>query len=240
MGGNKKENDLTKENLKGKVKELTETNFNAKKVFGDLEKDGLASKYQYKYDVGGNMTERSYSNGDGAEYPYMSSSTFLYDNNGNKTESSSYDEDGNIRYNDKYKYDEDGNMTAIYIYDKDGELDGIYKYKYDVGGNMTEFNYISIKLELDWIYKYKYDVGGNKTECAFGGGDGGVKSNLSKYKYDEDGNETECATYDEDGELEYKDQYKYDEFDKKNNWIVRTKYRNDTPTAIEEREIEYY
>ena len=52
--------------------------------------------------------------------------------------------------------------------------------------------------------------------------------------------QTEDNSYDEDGELSWKNKYKYDEFDKKNNWTTRTEYENDKPVGISEREIEYY
>ncbi|MBT7896966.1 MAG: hypothetical protein HN564_08190, partial [Flavobacteriales bacterium] len=39
--GEKKENDLTKYNIKGKVNEITETKYNAKESFGDFQKTDL-------------------------------------------------------------------------------------------------------------------------------------------------------------------------------------------------------
>jgi len=160
-GGNKKENWLTKVNLKGKVKELTETTFNAKEAFGDLAKDGLEYKCKYKIDEDGNLIEFN-----------------------------QYDNDGELIEKWKAKYDEDGNLIEESHYDKDGELVLKQKCKYDEDGNLTEwtsFGYFEKDEELDFMYKYKYA-----------------------------------------------------EFDKKNNWIVKVRYSNDTPTAIEEREIEYY
>ena len=75
--GEKKENDLTADNIKGKVKELIETSFNVKEAFGDLEKDDFKSKWKSKYDE-----------------------------DGNRTESSSYDKDGELSYKWKFKYNE--------------------------------------------------------------------------------------------------------------------------------------
>ena len=44
-----------------------------------------------------------------------------------------------------------------------------------------------------------------------------------------------------DGELYEKYKYKYDEYDKENNWIVQIQCdESDTPLSITERKIDYY
>ena len=50
---------------------------------------------------------------------------------------------------------------------------------------------------------------------------------------------TEEASYDENGELNTMEQYKY-EYDKLNNWIVKTTYEENILDGLTEREIEYY
>ena len=101
-GGEKKENDLTENNIKGKVKEIIENWYDAKEAFGDLEKGDL------------NLKEKSKFNEDG-----------------NETEFTSYNSDGELIFKFKYKYDKDGNKTEETWYDKDGELERKYKNKYE-------------------------------------------------------------------------------------------------------------
>ena len=87
--GEKKENDLTKYNIKGKVNEITETKYNAKESFGDFQKTDLIYKFKYKYDKDGNQTEQSFYNKDGDlknQYKYK----YEYDHNNNWIVSKEY------------------------------------------------------------------------------------------------------------------------------------------------------
>jgi antitoxin component YwqK of YwqJK toxin-antitoxin module len=153
-GGEKKENDLTEYNIKGKIKDIIETRYDAKEAFGDLEKGDLVAKEKYKYDEDGNETEWTSYNSDGeleGKYKYK------YDEDGNQTELTSYNSDGELEGKAKLKYDEDGNETEWTSYDKDGELEWKYKYKYDEDGNQTESTSYDKDGELEWKYKYKYE-----------------------------------------------------------------------------------
>ena len=46
----------------------------------------------------------------------------------------------------------------------------------------------------------------------------------------------------ENGEwrVDWKSEYRYEEYDNKGNWTKRIYYDDDTPSSITEREIEYY
>ena len=90
--GEKKENDLTKYNIKGKVNEITETKYNAKESFGDFQKTDLIYKFKYKYDKDGNQTEQSFYNKDGDlknQYKYK----YEYDHNNTRIVSKEYNND---------------------------------------------------------------------------------------------------------------------------------------------------
>ena len=90
--GEKKENDLTKYNIKGKVNEITETMYHAKESFGDFQKTDLIYKFKYKYDKDGNQTEQSFYNKDGDlknQYKYK----YEYDHNNNWIVSKEYNND---------------------------------------------------------------------------------------------------------------------------------------------------
>ena len=98
------ENDLTRANIKGKVKEIIETTFSAKEYFGEPQKGDLRTKYISKYNEDGNRTEETFYNADGelgGKYKYQ------YDEDGNITESTSYNADGEIDMKSKYQYEYD-------------------------------------------------------------------------------------------------------------------------------------
>ena len=145
-----KKNDLTEENLKGKVKSIKETTYEAVDKFGQIEKgdvlvdssavytdDGRFKIYNEK----GNKIEENYYNSNGS---LIYKNTYKYDEKGNKIEEYHYDEDGKFNYKTTYKYDEKGNTIEINNYNSDGRLDSkyTYKYKYDKNNN--------------WIQQVKY------------------------------------------------------------------------------------
>ena len=164
-GEKKEENDLTRDNLNGKVKEIIQVRLDAPLVSGGMS--DLISIY--KYDENGKMTEmaqylgeelikqvkyKADENGsvgkvvEGKEnLPFLSSSAeFKYDEDGNNTEYSYYDNDDNLMKTE-YKYDEYGNMTESIEY-VDGELSNTtkYKHKYDASKNWTMLTLSSDKL----------------------------------------------------------------------------------------------
>jgi len=101
------ENDLTRANIKGKVKEIIETTFSAKESFGEPQKGDLRTKDISKYNE-----------------------------DGNRTEETSYNADGELARKYKDQYDEDGNITESTSYNADGEIDWKYKYQYDEFDNL--------------------------------------------------------------------------------------------------------
>ena len=177
------ENSLTRANIKGNVKEIIETTFDAKEDFGEPQKENLRRKYKYQYDEDGNITEETYYNADG---DLLRKQKCQYDEDGNITEETDYNADGKIDWNQKYQYDENGNITEETSYNTDGELYEKQKYQYDENGNITEQIY-----------------------------------------------------YNADGELYKKNKYQ-NEYDKLKNWIERTYSENDKQISIIKREIEYY
>ena len=84
----------------------------------------------------------------------------------------------------------------------------------------------------------KFDDKGNQIEKA-SYDENGELSWKNKFNYDDKGNQIEEAKYNKDGELDYTITNEF-EYDRKNNWIKKIKYKDDKPTYISEREIEYY
>ena len=117
------------------------------------------------------------------------------------------------------------------------------KQKFDDKGNEIEsVSYVKWVVRkgkgLRWNWKYKYDDKGNRIESATYDVYGELMGK-SKFKYDDKGNQIEWAYYDKDGELDYTEIYEL-EYDSKGNWIKKITYKDDKPTFISEREIEYY
>ena len=107
-----KKNDLTEENLKGKVKSIKETPYEAVDKFGQIEKGNVL------YDDGTSFT--------------------IYNEKGNIIEENYYDSDGNLSSKDTYEYDENGNNIEKNNYDSNGKLDSKYTYEYDKNNNWTQ------------------------------------------------------------------------------------------------------
>ena len=259
-----KKNDLTEENLKGKVKSITENTYEAVDKFGQIEK-GDVSYYAYAvtiYNEKGNKIEENHYNSYGMLYEKY---TYKYDENGNNIEECHY-EDGILSKKHTYKYDENGNnIQKRRYYYKNGKFNSksSYTYKYDENGNNIEECHYLTDGKIDYKTTYKYDEKGNKIEiCRYDYDNLSYKytykydekgNNIEKnkyyssgnlnykstYKYDENGNKIEENSYDFIHRFDYKDTYKY-EYDKNNNWIQQVTYENNKPTQIKERIIEYY
>ena len=166
-----KKNDLTEENLKGKVKSITENTYEAVEKFGQIEKgdvlvdssavytdDGRFKIYNEK----GNKIEENYYNSNGRLY---SKTTYKYDEKGNMIEDNFYDsDDGSLIYKNTYKYDEKGNIIEEYHYDEDGKFNYKNTYKYDEKGNIIEENHYDSNGRLDSKYTYEYDKNNNWTQ----------------------------------------------------------------------------
>ena len=132
-----KKNDLTEENLKGKVKSIKETTYEAVDKFGQIEKGDALNNYFNIYNEKGNKIEDNSYDSDGN---LSSKDTYEYDEKGNNIERNWYDSDGRLGYKLIYKYDEKGNNIEENWYDSDGSLyeKHTYKYEYDKNNNWTQ------------------------------------------------------------------------------------------------------
>ena len=158
-----KKNDLTEENLKGKVKSIKETTYKAVDKFGQIEKGDVLNNYFNIYNEKGNKIEDNSYDSDGS---LNSKTTYKYDKKGNKIEENIYDSNGKFVRKTTYKYDKKGNIIEEKSYYPDGSL--IYKntYKYDEKGNMIEENWYESDGSLyeKHTYKYEYDKNNNWTQ----------------------------------------------------------------------------
>ncbi|MFA5557000.1 MAG: hypothetical protein WCY06_00040 [Flavobacteriaceae bacterium] len=226
----KTENDLTKANLKGKVKSTKETPYKAVEKFGEVTKgnvyinkfyfsddnlDIISSIKHIVYNEIGNETEnRDYdSNGN-----TLKRRTFNYDEKGKRISQSVYNPKG-LEYKESYKYDEKGNQIEWSWYNSDGKLKSKYPCKYDEKGNLIEQSRYNSYGELKWKHTYKYDEKGNEIEESRYDSDGELDLKYTS-KYDEKGNKIEESKYNPDGELVSKTTSKYDKKGNKIEWSI--------------------
>ena len=235
-----KKNDLTEENLKGKVKSIKETTYKAVDKFGQIKKgnvfyDGFSSPFTIIYNEKGNQIKICRYDKYGK---IDNKNTYKYDEKGNIIEHNTYD-DGRLVFKDIYKYDEKGNKIEKNHYYYDGRLDYKTTYKYDEKGNNIEENIYDYDYDgYGSKYTYKYDEKGNNIEKNYYGSNGRLDYK-NTYKYDEKGNNIEENTYYYDDRPIENYSYEY-EYDKNNNWTQKIQYRNTIPNSITERIIEYY
>ena len=165
-----KKNDLTEENLKGKVKSITENTYEAVDKFGQIEKgDVLVDSSAVYTDDGhfkiynekGNKIEENYYNSNGS---LIYKNTYKYDEKGNIIEENYYNSNGRLYSKTTYKYDEKGNKIEEYHYDEDGKFNYKYTYKYDEKGNNIEKNNYDSNGRLDSKYTYEYAKNNNWTQ----------------------------------------------------------------------------
>ena len=187
-----KKNDLTEENLKGKVKSIKETTYKAVDKFGQIEKGDVLNNYFNIYNEKGNKIEDNFYDSDGN---LSSKDTYEYDEKGNNIEKNNYDSDGSLNSKTTYKYDKKGNKIEDNSYDSDGSLNSKTTYKYDEKGNNIEKNNYDSDGSLNSKTTYKYDEKGNMIEYNTDGRFG--EKYTYKYEYDKNNNWIQQVTYED-------------------------------------------
>lgn len=220
----KKENDWDKNDIKGKVKSITEISYEAKDRFGKIEKISRKRKYDFiydyqkKYDIEGYMIENKEFNSDGS---LKSKIIYKYDDMGKLIEGNENNSDGSFLkcyiniYNDK------GVIIETNYYNTIGNIETKYTYKYDKRGNKIETNEYNSDGNIETKYIYKYDDKGNKVEENKYNSDGILKTKYI-FKYDNKGYLLEKNTFYSEG-LETITKYDY-QFDDIRNKIISKNY----------------
>ncbi len=237
-----KENDLTKNNLKGCVKSVKENTYKA------TEKSGKVIKNKIYYDGTNNIYEVFDTKGYIIESAIFSSeSVFLkgnckYDIEYNIIEYDIYTSDGSLLFKHSHEYDVIGNIKEESIYSVDDCLLCKYFYKYDTKGNKIESICYDDNGSLVFKYTHRYDFKGNEIEWIRFNSDESFDGRFT-YKYNAEGYETERNWYNSDGSLYEKNIFKYDPAQNE-NWVKKIEFliENDfeIPETITERKIQYY
>ncbi|MGE0021491.1 MAG: hypothetical protein AB7S72_17590 [Draconibacterium sp.] len=226
-------NDLTEKNLKGRVKSITESRYNAIEKFGEVEKDSLIDTTVFVYDEKGNsnFTDRDrYKSND---------PNCKFDERGNPIE---YTTTGKYINNWKYKlkWDDKNRVIEHCVFDNYGNLNLKRTFKFDDKGNKIEEGWQSASHSDPTKFTYrkhinKYDDENNLISKFIEDNIDGSLSPEETYKYDAKGNMVEekhfsdgsifsikKCTYDNVGKLIETNEKTLD-----NSFNVRTIYKYD-------------
>jgi YD repeat-containing protein len=240
-----KKTDCQKSDLKGRVKSVTITIYNATEKFGEPVKTGIKEKTNVitiQFDIKGNIIPLT-NEGNIVGYKY--------DGRGNKIEETTYTSDSTIVNKNVYKYDLKGNIIEEINYNSQGAQTSKETNTYDLNGNLLECKTSSNKFHgtidqgQDVIKKYKYDPTGKTIEYSLNIGNSELA--IEYYKYDNKGNIIELDAKTLKG-YSAKNTYKYT-FDAKENWVTRVCYSSSAYGSMKNRSevneitehiIEYY
>ena len=157
-------NELTRLELKGRIKSLVETEFSASDLYLEIGNGKIKRTVIKLFNEYGNYIEVNECNAVGESvykciytYDYkgreIKNDTFKfkdrlveihmsqYDNNDNKTNSTQFHPDGRVHAIYNYKYDKRGNLIELLTDDMDANIKYKYTYHYDDTGNVIESNY---------------------------------------------------------------------------------------------------
>jgi hypothetical protein len=237
--------------------QITEKEFNK-------SDETLYNTYVYEYDDNGNLIESTKKSDDGS---IISKFTYKYDDKGNQIEENRYNKDGESVRSKVCKYDDNGNLiekndrfgprghhqVEVYKYDTKGNIvetyetiiddtiehsvkKNTYTFLYDDKGNRIEINEYDREGKLTERITNKFDDKKNIIEEAYYIGGFPFPATRITHIFDDKGNEIESDHYEGGGKPEVS---KY-EYDKTQNWIKVTKFKNDKPFLIIERKIVYF
>jgi hypothetical protein len=167
----------------------------AEKKFYDVA-DIVISRYTFKYDTSGKMTESTDSS---STYPFTYKQVYIYDKLGNETEYIGYNSDYSIKTKIIYLYDTAGREIENQVYD--GSLpDSKTITSYDKYGLYMEAKYYTSTGEYDGKTGYNLDSSGYVTAKKNYDSNFKLKGNYT-YSYDENGNLTRYEDIDDIDDL---------------------------------------
>ncbi len=254
-------NDLTRQNLKGRVKSLTHCQFPV--FYGKIDTN-WSTIYVFKYDELGNQVED-------ADYTGGSLLTgfgrlnhrrvYKYDANGNQTEVFEFKADGSLQQKVVYEYDADGKRTARKNYNPDGKLWRRSVFKYNDRGQQVECNKYNEDSVLLEQFTYKYDTKGNQVgellyvarisdtagystkpfQSDTVGNSRVVRLDYVKaYTFDDSGKKIQEVNNTYGSTFPFTTTYQYAGYDAEGNWLRELFIENNKPTNVIDRVIEYY
>lgn len=119
------------------------------------------------------------------------------------------------------EYDENGNITLIEEYDSKGQLNSREEYIRDEKGNITHHMHDAIEFtkEISYTYSYTEEEGRLSAICY----KDGYWWRYTEYEYDDNDNLLVMIDYDQEGNVEYKEEYSYN----KNGDELKVQFSNE-------------
>jgi hypothetical protein len=222
--------------LKEKIKCIKETDYNVKmevlQTFGEIQPSTRSGSAVYNFNPSGNFTECHYFEGNGR---IRLKSIYHYDDLGRLTNKNTYDRKGNLKNVFSLSYDSEGEVADTIVLNSLGLVEETTVSQKNANGNQPR-NFVP-----------KHDAFGNEIESYSFKKNGDVLYRFT-YKYDQYNNIIEVTCFELNGSPVFKFAFSY-KYDKTGNWTKRITYRmdlsnsphkNNLPTKITYREIEYY
>ena len=193
----KKETDLERLELKGRVKsrEQTEFKFEIKNGFA-IKTKGIVKKVEHYNEMGFRTEKISYDKNGTMTHKYK----YTLDEKGNILERARHDSNGSVTSLTRYKREKKGDFVEVVTGKK-----YVQTYTYDIQGNLAEHEFASIDGKPLWKTAYKYGPSGlliKKTSFTYSHN---LEQNIA-YTYDGKGNLVE-----KDDSNNGKTSYKYDQ-----------------------------
>lgn len=261
----KVKNDLTASNLKGKVRQITISTYEASDKFGEIHKDSLNEKQSYTYDRNGNLSEVIKYNLNGvaerktiikraATYKIIDKESYNdkgeliqtyhydYDEKNNLISFKNIEADKTLLQVTKYKNDKNGFLFESSSYLENGEMSTRNSYKNDTKGNCLEMTVFDRNESVVEIHKSTFDKNSNTTESEMSMYNKVISKNTFSYNTNNDIIEEK---YYPSGDSAPSTIWKYDyiNLDKSGNWTTKILiWTSGTKKVINktEREITYY
>ena len=227
--------DLLAQNLKGKVKSITESTTNIDST--GVEKQDSLTAYT-SFDEKGYQTEYVKKDSSGK----VVSEQFVKRNDSGMATEFGTKKDGKIVSRVVTEISEDGKYIGGKSYNSTGKQDGYYKdlmqneYEIVYSGKLYDMN-DKLKESFDMKYDKTHYLGGKTTDSS------GKTNYEGTAKVNDKGDMSEeDYTYMEDGKSKAeKKTYKYDNYDNKGNWTQRTTYDDkNKPTQVTKRSLMYF
>ncbi len=262
--GKEKETHVKILGLKGRVKSVKYSSYDAELKFGEIKKGARSSSGQdnryyyfneegvkveegeydlngqiqrkrlYRYNESGKLIETSDFN---LNDEFTGKTIYKTDDKGNLIETSEFDSKGEFMGKIIYTRDEKGNAVETNSYDSMGSLDSKFNSEYDKKGRVLETIYYGANGELNKKTYIKYDGKGRTIEIKLIA-EGSIFIQNFKYENKEKDDLTTMIKY-EDYLIMSKTIYRY-KYDENGNWIQKISIEDKKSKVIEEREIEYY
>lgn len=189
---------------------------------------------------------------------------FKYNEFGNNISKYCLDDRGNKLWEIKYSYDKKGNKTEEIYYEKDNSIYHLITYKYNTNNKLIQYTKSYPKNKIFTNQTYEYDSNNNRIILNdFDSSNSLIKTN--KFYYNKKDILIKKEEFDSEKKMIRSVYLTYDKFDsiiqekvtfylnnediissfdytydKNKNWISKTKYVNNKPRYVIERNIDYF